>query len=339
MADTVYQKFDPGTQEWKTIKLHDNGDGTFSEQLYDAAGAAVSTVLGAKTDLPEDAVEDATARSLVSLLKSIANRLYTLVHTGMAVTGTFWQATQPVSINHTTPGTTDCVESRPNCRRNAGVLHRSAIAAVDKLTDFGDAGVTIANVAGTQGHLVFNTAYYMTAIPGNRWGCCKVNTNIDTLTVTNDAASTHVIACTIAQCVAADYYDLFLSTDAAPKWVARITEAQRATGCEVLALATISAGGSAGVVNVGAVGTGIQTTNAVFQQSNAYTPDAVGITAINCAGYSKAHVKVKVVLTDLRAAPICNIVPFFGNQVKASPKRSLCSMTWGNRWKGNWCST
>lgn len=31
MADTVYQKFDAGTQTWKPVKLHDNGDGTWSE--------------------------------------------------------------------------------------------------------------------------------------------------------------------------------------------------------------------------------------------------------------------------------------------------------------------
>uniref|UniRef100_A0A6M3JWU2 Uncharacterized protein n=1 Tax=viral metagenome TaxID=1070528 RepID=A0A6M3JWU2_9ZZZZ len=194
--------------------------------------------------------------------------------------------------------------------RVAAVLHRDAIAAVDKITDFVAASVTIANVAGTQGFLVFNTAHYMTAVPGNRWGP-TVPAAIDTVTVTNDAASTHVIACTIAQATGADWYDLFLSTDTAPKWVARITEAQRAAGGEILTVATYSAGASAGVINIGVVGTGIQTTNAILAQNNAYTPASV--TAIDCTGYAQAVVKVKLALTDLRSAPTLRIIPFFQN--------------------------
>ena len=201
-------------------------------------------------------------------------------------------------------------------QRNTGVLHRNAITSVDKIADFVDASVTLANVAGTQGFLNFNTAYYMTAIPGNRWGPCKVNTNIDTLTTTNDAAATHVIACTIAQATGAEWYDLFLSTDAAPKWVGRITEAQRAAGGEILTLATITAGASAGVFNIGAVGTGVASSNTMFSVNNAYRPATV--TAINCAGYTKASVKVKLAVTDLRSAPTLTIVPFFGNQVSAT---------------------
>lgn len=42
MADTVYQKFDPGTQAWKAVKLHDNGDGTYSEQTMISANSTVA---------------------------------------------------------------------------------------------------------------------------------------------------------------------------------------------------------------------------------------------------------------------------------------------------------
>ena len=223
------------------------------------------------------------------------------------------------AIDQTTQRTTNAVVNL--ARRNTGVLHRSAIAAVDKLSDFVDASVTIANEAGTQGLLNANTAYYMAAIPGNRWGPCKVNTNIDTATTTADATNTHVLACTIAQATGpnssvAEWYDLFLSVDAAPKWVGRITEAQRATGGEILTLGTVTAGASAGVINIGCVGTGIQTSNAVFAQSNAYTPHvAAGITSVDCAGYETAHLHVRLNPTDLRSVPALTIIPFFQDQV------------------------
>ncbi len=235
-----------------------------------------------------------------------ARQMAAVLQAGSAIIG-------KVSIDQTTPGTTNLVESRPNARRAAGILHRDAITAVDKIADFVDASVTIANVAGTQGTLAFNTAHYMTAIPGNRWGPCKVNANIDTATTTNDAANTHVLACTLAQAPGAEWYDLFLSVDAAPKWVGRITEAQRAAGGEILTVGTVTAGASAGVINIGVVGTGIQTSNALFAQNNAYRPATVA--ALDCTGWSKARVLVKLALTDLRSAPSLKLIPFFKNQL------------------------
>lgn len=63
-------------------------------------------------------------------------------------------------------------------------------------------------------------------------------------------------------------------------------------------------------------GTGIQSDNGVFAQSNSYRPATV--TAINCAGRSKAHILVKLALTDLRSAPSLSVVPFVANQVSAN---------------------
>jgi len=201
--------------------------------------------------------------------------------------------------------------------RATAVLHRNAIAAADKIVDFVAGSVIIANVAGTQGFLLANTAHYMTAIPGNRWGP-TVPAAIDSVTTTNDGVNTHVVACTIAQAAGAEWYDLFLSTDAAPKWVARITEAQRAAGGEILVLATYTAGASAGVINIGCLGTGIQTTNVVFAQNNAYRPDLGTITAIDCTGRKLLHVMVKLALTDLRSAPSLSLVPFYQNPLVAA---------------------
>lgn len=204
--------------------------------------------------------------------------------------------------------------------RDTGVLHRSAVTAADKIADFVDASVTIADQA-TGGSLAFNTAHYVTAIPGNRWGNCKVNANIDTLTTANDAANTHSIRATIAQATGADYYDIFLSIDAAPKWVGRITEAQRAAGdYEITAVGTVAAGGGnpAGTVDINVVGTGIQTTNSIFAQNNAYRPDNTGITAVDCTGAKNAHIMVKSALTDLRSAPTLTLMIFTRNKTSTT---------------------
>ncbi len=193
----------------------------------------------------------------------------------------------------------------------APALHRSAIAAVDKVANAVAATATSANVAGTQGTLLANTLYYLEVIPGNRWGPTAVNV-ADQTTTPNDAANTHVIAYTIAAVPGAEWYDLFLSTAAAPLYVGRITEQQRATGGEILTVGVYTAGASAGVINIGIIGTGVATSAAQYVQSNAYTPASVA--AIDCTGYSKAIIYVKLALTDLRSAPTLKLIPFTRNE-------------------------
>lgn len=203
--------------------------------------------------------------------------------------------------------------------RTSGVLHRNAVTSVDKLADFGDADVTVADNGSGTGSLLDDTTYYVTAIPGNRWGNCKVNSNIDSVSTAASGFDTHSIRVTIAQRIGADYYDLFLSTDAAPKWVARITEAQRAAGdYEVTAVGTVSAGGGnpAGTVDVNVAGSGIQTSSTMFAHNNAYTPTTVS--SISCVGKTKAILLVKVSLDDLRSEPALSIIPFFANQSSTS---------------------
>jgi hypothetical protein len=209
--------------------------------------------------------------------------------------------------------------------RNAGVLHRSAITAVDKLTNFTAGNMTGVDVA-TGGALVHATAYFYSVVPGNRWGPTKSEAAIDTLTTADDSNDTHMVDMTIAQGVGqgstvAEWYDIFLSTDAAPLYVGRITEAQRAAGgFDILTMGTITAnaGVGAGHLFVGVVGTGIATGATAFTINNAYTPSNTAITAVSCVGYKHAHVLVKLALTDLRAAPALSIIPFLSNQVSAT---------------------
>lgn len=119
--------------------------------------------------------------------------------------------------------------------RSGGVLHRDAVSAVDKVADLAADDLTVADVA-TGGELLANTSYKATAIPGNKFGPTKVASAIDSVTAANDASNTHIVEMTLAQKTGAAWYDLFVSTDAAPKWVARITEAIRVLGCRILAV-------------------------------------------------------------------------------------------------------
>lgn len=192
--------------------------------------------------------------------------------------------------------------------RDGGVLHRDAITAVDKCTAI---TITAADQAAVAGSLTA-VSHGIGVAPGNIYGSVGVSALVTVTPTVNKS-----IDITVPQSTGATYYDIFLSTaTTAPLWVARVTEAQRAAGAAVTAVATVGAGGSAGVVNVQVVGTGIASTNAVFAQNNAYTPASV--TAIDCTGRTKARVLVKAVLTDLRSAPTLRLIPFFSNQTDAT---------------------
>ena len=200
--------------------------------------------------------------------------------------------------------------------RGATTLHRNAITAVDKIA--APVAMTSGATAATGGSLAASTTYNMVASAYNRWGVTAVPAVLGQATGAG-APSTHVVKGTLAQVTGADGYDLFMGTPAAPLWVDRITEAERASanGVEITAVGTHQAGAAlgAGVIQFNVVGTGVASTSANFAQNNAYTPAAAGITAIDCSGYEKMMVMVKLALTDLRSAPSLSIVPFVRNEL------------------------
>ena len=129
-------------------------------------------------------------------------------------------------------------------------------------------------------------------------------------------ALTTAMNAAFAQVTNADGYDIFLSTDVgAPKWVGRITEAQRASGIVITAVGVTGAGGTAGGVLINIPGTGLQTTAAPFTSNNAYTPAVVsGVGNVNCAGFNTAIIHYKVAVTDLRSLPTFSPALFFQDQ-------------------------
>jgi hypothetical protein len=203
-----------------------------------------------------------------------------------------------------------------NALRNTAVLHRNGITASDKVATLAAASVTATGQTG--GSLTTSTTYFWSVVPGNKYGTAGIPSSggvSSTGTSTNTA-----IRLAFAAVTGAEYYDLFLSTDAAPKLVGRITETQRGTG-GLLTVAstgsagcTIGAGGIAGAIDVRVPGTGQQTSAANFAQNNSYVPDTVaGVGYVACAGYSVAHIQVAVTLTDLFTAPTLSVVPFLYN--------------------------
>ena len=183
--------------------------------------------------------------------------------------------------------------------RKPQTTHRSAIVTADKVVS----PTHTAADSGTSGSLTaVNHGACVAA--GNAYGSAGAGNITSTLITVSKS-----IDLTIPQSAGATYYDIFVSTSTtAPLWVARVTEAQRAAGCAVTAVATVGAGGSVGVVNVRVVGTGIACTNAVFAQNNAYTPTIP--TAISTVVYNKIYLDVSLALTDLRSAPTLTIIPF-----------------------------
>ncbi len=190
--------------------------------------------------------------------------------------------------------------------RNGGVAHRNGITAADKLAVPGTLTLSAITEAGST---LANVAYFAAVSANNAWGPTGPGTIPGSITPTANQA----VRIAFAAVTGATSYDIFLSTDAAPKWVTRITEAQRAAGGIVSTVGGYAAGGAANSVDIGIVGTGVQTSAAPFTANNAYTPASV--TAINCAGYSKAYASVDLSVIDLRSAPSLTIVPFLKDQV------------------------
>jgi len=202
--------------------------------------------------------------------------------------------------------------------RQPGVLHRKAVAVADKL------GTPVLTALGATQHdpilgsLLNGTNYQMAAVAGNRYGV-SLASNILTV-LTGGAPADYIIYFRVGQVAGADYYDIFLSVDAAPRWVGRITEAQRASGVSgiyapgtTLAISIFPV--VAGNMVVCLAGTGLQTSDAPFLQNTAYTPADPSIVTVACPGRMQVRVLVKVTITGFAVAPILTLIPFLQGQL------------------------
>jgi hypothetical protein len=194
-------------------------------------------------------------------------------------------------------------------RRQSSVLHRSLINAVDKLV-VSSAALVSADVA-LGGHLTHDVEYKSAYSPSNEFGPGGIS-SIGSVSTADDASDTHMVDVTIPQVVGAAFYDVFFSTDAAPLWVARVTEAQRAAGALVSAVGTVvspSAGVAAGDVRCDAVGTGIASNNGIFSFNNGYVLS--GITGVDTSDYTLLVAHVYFYVADYRSVPSLSLVVIF----------------------------
>ncbi len=183
----------------------------------------------------------------------------------------------------------------------AALAYRSAVVAPDVIAVPGT--VTCTKQAG--GGLTANT-YNIKVVAGNAYGRTTPKTgNATVVTETTNLTARAAFAAVVG----ASFYDIYCSTDSDPKWVGRITEAQRATGIKLTAVGVTGAGGTAGAVDIEAVGTGLQaaTTQAV---STAYSVPA---SPINCAGFQFCAFDLSFSRTGDAVVLACTVVPFLYN--------------------------
>lgn len=191
-------------------------------------------------------------------------------------------------------------------RKVSSIAHRSFITSSDKLV-VSSAALVSADVAAL-GNLLHNTTYKSAYVPSNQFGPGGLSA-IGSVSTADDANDTHMVDLTIPQVVGASMYDVFFSTDVAPLWVARITEAQRAAGAKIIAVGTVvspSVGVAAGKVRVDVVGTGLATSHAIFAINTAYVLS--GITPIDVSSFTEFVAHVYMYVSDLRSAPSLTLV-------------------------------
>lgn len=218
-----------------------------------------------------------------------------------------------VGIDQTTNGTTNGVVTKSY--RDAGVLHRNAITASDKLT-MTAVTATAPNVLG--GNLAGASHTFHVAARTAHGSTVPVAANT---AVTPDALDVVKLAWTAVGGTDVIGYDIFCNTAAVAldTWLGYITAAQHASGILLLTQNTPTAGGAVNSVYVGAVGTGLAWNVNPFAYSNAWTPKAIAaVGEISCAGKTKARIYAALTPGGFSTLPTASLLAFTKNQVGAS---------------------
>jgi len=162
------------------------------------------------------------------------------------------------------------------------VAHRSAVVAADVVAIPGTVTCTKqAGGAATAG------VYNVKVVAGNAYG--RTTAKAGNVAVTTETTNLTVRAA-FAAVTGATFYDIYCSTDVDPKWVGRITEAQRASGIKLTAVGTTGAGSIAGAVDVEVPGTGLQAATTAAENT-AYVIPATG-TPVDCSGYQYCEFEI-----------------------------------------------
>lgn len=188
----------------------------------------------------------------------------------------------------------------------APTLYRSSITAADVIAIPGTCACT-KQAGGSATAGIYNSK----VVAGNIYG--RTTAKAGDVQVTTETTNL-TVRIAFAQVTGATYYDIYCSTDADPKWVGRITEAQRASGILITAVGVTGAGGAAGAVDVQVPGTGLQAATTATV-NNAYIIPAA---PINCAGYQYCDFDLAFVMTGDAVTPALILVPFFQDSLDSA---------------------
>jgi len=211
-------------------------------------------------------------------------------------------------------------------KRGSGTAHRSSLTSPDLLgaTSTAPTLPTTADSTIAEGALAAAN-HFAAYVIRNGAGMTMASAITTQLAVLNDSVRITIPAA--FRITGADVvYEIFFSTDAAPKHVCSFTAAQLAAGatarCYDFAVVetplVAGAGGAAWTCDIGIVGTGVATTQQRFLQSNAYTLGT--ITPVNCAGYNNVDVYIDASCTSVYSAtaPSLVLIPFFLNDAQGT---------------------
>lgn len=163
--------------------------------------------------------------------------------------------------------------------RTVPQAHRKSVSAADLLGAVALGATSLVN----GGSLTLSATYNNKVVGGNGLG--RTTPTAGTAQTLAATGTIQTLRIPITQLSGAEYYDIYVSTDADPKWVGRITETQRAAGVVITAVGTTTSGGVAGSVDVQVPGTGLAagasaTVNTAFKVP-AVTVDAQQYTYID----------------------------------------------------------
>lgn len=185
-------------------------------------------------------------------------------------------------------------------------VHRVGVTASDRLAVPANPG--IADVPGG-GSLSQGTNYKAAVAGKNATGVTTASGVVNT-TTSSDGLSTHAIRLTLTQLSGATGYSIFMSSAAAPLWVADITEVQRASGCTVTGVGIVSATSpGAGLVDVQVEGTQAPSNGAPFGTNSAW--NFSGITPVDARLCRQCNPIVRLRPTDQRSQAAV-VVELFG---------------------------
>ena len=277
--DASFDRIDPLSQArvreaYQNAGDDPNGAGALAQIVALAGGAVAQGAAGTQAWPVGDAVAEST---LAGILSALTDESTLGVTGGAAVVsdadGTLQQYLRglvKLAAAATNGAGQYAVYSAPNPQ--PPVAYRAAVSAPDCLPPPAlGAGSAVAG-----GSLAAGTTYQIKVVAANAYG----RTTPAQGTPITTGASALTARQPISAVIGAMAYDIYLSTDADPKWAGRISAAQLAAGAVIDAVGSTASGGVANAVDIQVAGTG-QGSGTTAACNSAYTVPLAASTTVN----------------------------------------------------------